>query len=87
MPSREIIIEHLTTHLRQWLNHKRYSASTIDTNSKAVRVYLKYTYPKVPEEVVVEDMVSFVNEYIVANELSYSYQNKVVNGCKLFLKR
>lgn len=80
------LIENLMILFRKWLTHRRYSLSTIDTYSEAVRLFLKYTCPKPPDEVVVEDMVSFVNEYIIANELSYSYQNQVINGCKLFFK-
>jgi len=79
-------IEELIILFRKWLNHKRYSISTIDTYSEAVRIFLKYVYPKNPHEVVVDDMVSFVNEYIIANELSYSYQNQFVNGAKLFFR-
>mgnify|MGYP000980198388 CR=1 FL=1 len=71
---------------RKWLNHKRYSISTIDTYSEAVRIFLKYVYPKNLHEVEVDDMVSFVNEYIVSNGLSYSYQNQFVNGAKLFFR-
>jgi integrase/recombinase XerD len=79
-------IEKLIILFRQWLNHKRYSSSTIDAYCEAVRIFLKYVYPKNPHEVVVEDMVSFVNEYIIANGLSYSYQNQFVNGAKLFFR-
>jgi hypothetical protein len=79
-------IEEMMILFREWLKHKRYSSSTIETYSDAVRVFLKYIYPKTPREVVVEDMVLFVNEYIIANGLSYSYQNQVVNGCKLFFR-
>lgn len=71
---------------RKWLEHKRYSESTIDTYSEIVRIFLKFTYPKPPHEVVAEDMVCFVNEYIIPNKLSYSYQNQAVNGCKLFFR-
>lgn len=79
-------IEKLIILFRQWLNHKRYSISTIDTYCEAVRIFMKYVYPKNPQEVVVDDMVSFVNEYIIANGLSYSYQNQFVNGAKLFFR-
>lgn len=71
---------------RLWMEHKRYSSSTVDTYREAVRVFLKYIYPKEPYEVVVDDMVLFVNDFIIANGYSYSYQNQVVNGCKLFFR-
>lgn len=31
-------------------------------------------------------MIRFVNEYIITNDLSYAYQNQVVNSVKLFLR-
>ena len=79
-------IEYFESIFRQWLNHKRYSESTIDSYCEAIRVFLKYIYPKSTQDVVVEDMISFVNEFIIANGLSYSYQNQIVNGCKLFFR-
>lgn len=79
-------IEHFIVLFRKWMEHKRYSESTIDTYSEIVRVFLKFTYPKSPHEVDAEDMVCFVNEYIIPNGLSYSYQNQAINGAKLFFR-
>ena len=79
-------IDDLILLFRKWMEHKRYSDSTIDTYSEIVRVFLKFTYSKPPHEVDADDMVLFVNEYIISNNLSYSYQNQVVNGCKLFFR-
>jgi integrase/recombinase XerD len=79
-------IEESTQLFRNWMVHKRYSASTISTYCESVRIFLRYVYPKTPLEVEVDDMVLFVNEYIIPNKLSYSYQNQVVNGCKLFFR-
>lgn len=79
-------IEEWIAAFRKWLMHKRYSESTINTYCEAVRTFLRYVYPKEAGSVAVEDMVSFVNEFIIANAYSYSYQNQVVNGCKLFFK-
>ena len=72
--------------LRNWMNHKRYSDSTIDTYCESVRIFLKYVYPKTATEVEVDDMVLFLNDFIIGNRYSYSYQNQVVNGCKLFFR-
>lgn len=70
----------------KWMEHKRYSASTIDTYTEAVRIFLNFVYPKKARDVEPNDMVKFVNEYIIKNNLSYSYQNQIVNGAKLFFK-
>ncbi len=79
-------IEQYISLLRNWMNHKRYSDSTVETYCDSVRVFLKYIYPKQAEEIEVNDMVLFVNDFIIPNEYSYSYQNQVVNGCKLFFR-
>jgi len=83
------IPEEINLHIgdfRKWMEHKRYSASTIDTYTEAVRIFLNFVYPKKAQDVEAGDMVKFVNEYIIKNKLSYSYQNQVVNGAKLFFK-
>jgi integrase/recombinase XerD len=79
------IEEHISL-FRNWMNHKRYSDSTVETYSDAVRLFLRYIYPKQAQEVEVGDMVLFVNDFIIANAYSFSYQNQFVNGCKLFFK-
>jgi len=70
----------------KWMEHKRYSPSTITTYTEAVKRFLVFSLPKQADEIVADDMVRFVNVYIIGNHLSYSYQNQVVNGAKLFFK-
>ncbi|MDD3685798.1 MAG: site-specific integrase, partial [Bacteroidales bacterium] len=79
------IEEHISM-FRNWMNHKRYSNSSVETYSDAVRLFLRYIHPKPAQEVDVNDMVLFVNDFIIANKYSYSYQNQFVNGCKLFFR-
>lgn len=79
-------IDDLVLLFRKWMSHKRYSDTTIGTYSDIVRIFLKFTYPKSPYEVDADDMVCFVNEYIIPNRLSYSYQNQAINGAKLFFR-
>lgn len=69
-----------------WMKYRRYSQSTIDTNSEVVRTFLKFNLPKKANEIGPDDMVRFVNEYILKKGLSFSYQNQVVNGSKLFFR-
>ncbi len=79
-------INDLIIMFRKWMEHKRYGKSTIDTYSEIVRIFLKFTYPKPPQEVNAGDMVCFVNDYIIPNKLSYSYQNQAINGAKIFFR-
>lgn len=71
---------------RKWLEYKRYSPSTIDSYTESVQTFLCFVYPKTAAEVIADDMVRFVNEYVIENNFSYSYQNQVVNGAKLFFR-
>ena len=81
-----IEIEEYIKQFISWLKYRRYSPSTIKTYSEVVRTFLKFNLPKKANEIVPDDMVRFVNEYILKKGLSFSFQNQVVNGSKLFFK-
>ncbi len=72
--------------LKLWMEHKRYSPSTINTYIDAAKSFLVFTYPKPMQEVNNNDVVRYVNEYIIKNGLSFSYQNQVVNAVKLLFR-
>jgi integrase/recombinase XerD len=72
---------------RKWMEHKRYSPSTIRTYSDSLSSFVRFIKPKSPEEASNEDMVKFVHEYLLPNHLSYSYQNQVINAAKLFYRQ
>lgn len=69
-----------------WMQHKRYSKSTIKTYLDAAKSFIMFIHPKPMREADNNDMVRYVNEYIIKNNLSFAYQNQVVNACKLFFK-
>lgn len=69
-----------------WMQHKRYSESTIKTYLDGAKSFIKFIHPKPMQEADNSDMVRYVNEYIIKNNLSFAYQNQVVNACKLFFK-
>jgi integrase/recombinase XerD len=79
-------LDNHTKALVKWLKHKRYSDSTITTYTESVKIFLSYHYPRQAEELSSEDMVKFVNEYILKNNFSYSYQNQVISGVKIFYR-
>lgn len=83
-PSREVVM--YISEFKVWLQHKRYSESTIQTYLDSVKAFLQFCMPCKVREIESHDMVRFVHEYIIPNGLSYSYQNQVVNGCKLFFR-
>jgi len=79
-------VENGLSKLRLWMAHKRYSQSTINTYLDAAKSFLMFTYPKAINNITNDDVVRYVNEYIIKNGLSFSYQNQVVNAIKLFFR-
>jgi len=72
---------------RSWMEHKRYSISTIKTYSEAISTFVRFIKPKSPSETTNADMVRFVHDYLLPNRLSFSYQNQVINAAKLFYRK
>lgn len=69
-----------------WMQHKCYSESTIKTYFDGAKSFIMFIHPKPMHEADNCDMVRYVNKYIIAHRLSFSYQNQVLNTCKLFFK-
>lgn len=69
-----------------WMRSKRYSSNTIDTYAEALRTFLRFFEGKHVSDITQEDVIRFNNEYILARNLSASYQNQVVNAIKLFFR-
>lgn len=69
---------------RLWMQSKRYSSNTINTYSDNLKVFLRYYSDKALSDITNEDLIKFNNYYIMANYLSASFQNQVVNAVKLF---
>lgn len=71
---------------KQWLRSKRYSESTLNTYSEALKSFLVFYREKPIADITNEDVVIYNNEYILKNNLSASYQNQIVNAIKLFFQ-
>jgi integrase/recombinase XerD len=71
---------------KQWMRSKRYSENTIGTYVDALRTFLRYCAKKGISEINNQDLIIFNNDYILANSLSSSFQNQVVNAIKLFFR-
>lgn len=63
----------------KWMEHKRYSPSTIETYVQAITTFLRFIAPKSSAEATNEDMQRYVYQYMIPRRLSYSYQNQAVN--------
>lgn len=71
---------------KNWMRSKRYSENTIGTYIDAITIFLRYYASKTISEITNNDIVLFNNNYILANNLSSSFQNQVVNAVKLFFR-
>ncbi len=71
---------------KAWMRSRRYSDGTIGTYADALNVFFRYYSNKKVFEISNEDLIAFNNDYILAKDLSASYQNQVVNAIKLFYK-
>lgn len=69
-----------------WMEHKRYSESTINTYSEVLKVFLQYFPDRDLKTINNDDVVKYVHQNIVKKGLSFSYQNQLVNALKLFFR-
>lgn len=76
-----------TAYIRQFIRYmrsKNYSPQTIKTYAEAISCFLQYFPAKETIAISNLDVIDFNNDYIIAKNLSYSYQNQLVNAIKLF---
>lgn len=70
--------------LKNYLEENRYSGRTIETYSASLELFFKYFNGKDPDEVTMDDLSGFMNDVIIKNDFSTSYQNQVVSAIKLY---
>lgn len=76
----------LIAKFKNFLLSRRYSESTIDTYTEALKTFLKYYSHKSVTDITNDDLIAFNTNYIIAKKYSASYQNQVVNAVKLFFR-
>lgn len=67
-----------------YLQRTRYSENTIKTYSECITMFLRFCWDKPLELISNTDLAAFNDGYILAKQLSASYQNQVLNAVKLF---
>ncbi len=72
--------------LKDWMQSRRYSSSTVEVYADALKTFLTYYKDKAVKDISNDDIIAFNNKYILANKLSASYQNQVVNAIKLYFR-
>jgi len=69
---------------RRWMEANRYPASTVQTYTAMMVKFLRFLSPKEAPECTSDDLIRVVEEYILPNGLSYSFQNQMISSVKKF---
>ncbi|HEY0031545.1 MAG TPA: site-specific tyrosine recombinase/integron integrase [Bacteroidia bacterium] len=72
--------------LKNWMQSRRYSDSTVKTYCEALKSFLKFYNKKALSEITNDDIITFNNGFVLKYKLSASYQSQIVNAIKLFFK-
>lgn len=72
---------------RRWMEAHRYPESTVNIYSTMMTIFLRFVYPKKASECTSEDLDNMIQEYIISNGLSYSFQNQMISAVKKFYRQ
>lgn len=71
---------------RAYLEHRRYSPSTVRTYTGMIDSMFRYMKKEYPFKMSKDDVIDYVNGYIQKNGYSNSFQNQFVNAARLFFR-
>jgi integrase/recombinase XerD len=69
---------------KKWMEANRYPESTVKTYTAMMATFLRFVSPKEASECDADDLVRIVDEYILPEGLSNSYQNQMISAVKKF---
>jgi len=72
---------------RRWMESNRYPQTTVRTYTGMLTTFLRFIEPKEASGCIPEDLVRMVDEYIIPEGLSNSYQNQMVSAVKKFYSK
>lgn len=67
-----------------WLQQKRYGENTIKSYMYHLEIFFGYFADKKPENIQTSDIAQFNNDFILKNELSFTFQNQTISALKKF---
>lgn len=70
--------------LHRHLEDHRYSTRTVETYVALLELYFKYFYERNPYEITQNEVCDFINDFIIKNGFSASYQNQMVSAIRLY---
>lgn len=80
----DISIVQQVARFKLWLQSRRYSENTVKTYTDALICFLDFFKHKTVDEIDIDDLIRFNNEYILEKKRSASFQNQIVNAVKLY---
>lgn len=69
---------------RKWMVANRYPETTINTYTSMMMKLLRFVSPREAGECTAEDVIRYIEEYILPNRLSQSFQNQFISAVKKF---
>lgn len=70
--------------LRKYMEDCRYSLRTIETYTVLLELFFKYFNMKDPGKITQNEVTDFMNDFIIKNGFSASYQNQMVSAIKMY---
>jgi integrase/recombinase XerD len=70
--------------LQRHLEDHRYSTRTVETYVALLELYFKFFYKRNPYEITQNEVCDFINDFIIKNGFSASYQNQMVSAIRLY---
>lgn len=71
----------------EWMISRRYSTNTIQIYTSSLKTFFRFFAGKRLTDITNNELITFNNQYILANGYSATLQNQVVNALKLFYSR
>jgi integrase/recombinase XerD len=76
--------KHDIAQFSRWMDSNRFPASTVQTYTAMMVKFLRFNRPKEAAECTSDDLIRIVEEYILPNGLSFSFQNQMISAVKKF---
>ncbi len=70
--------------LKLFLEDNRYSVRTVESYTSVLQIFFRYFSSKRPDQIRQEDISYFMNEFIIKNGFSASYQNQMISAIKMY---
>jgi len=69
---------------KRWMETNRYPASTVQTYTAMMVKFLRFVSPREAGQCTADDLISIVEQYVLPNGFSQSFQNQLISSVKKF---